>query len=191
MPTLECRFCKKQFKATRGTCCRSCRPLADRERSAAYRKKNPNAYREWYKRTHQPKPKRVLGCVACRTDFYPRGRQLRCDKCIYELSLARGRAFKRANRSKMRDYDRRWSRENSDKKKANVRRVRYRRNWLKALRRDCWQCTLCGSTKMLVVHHKDNRGRNHPSPNHSLDNLQTLCRACHINHHRKDLRRAS
>lgn len=50
----------------------------------------------------------------------------------------------------------------------------------KALKRDEYQCHICGeSEKRLCVHHIDGRGRKHPNPNHDLDNLTTLCTACH------------
>ena len=52
-----------------------------------------------------------------------------------------------------------------------------------ALERDEYRCTVCGSKEDLVVHHKDGRGRRCKKPNHSLDNLETLCRPCHMRHH--------
>ena len=39
-------------------------------------------------------------------------------------------------------------------------------------------CELCGSTKYLLVHHKD-----HNTNNNTLENLQTLCKRCHQEHH--------
>ena len=52
------------------------------------------------------------------------------------------------------------------------------------LRRDRYACTRCGSTDKLVVHHKDGKGRGYSGlTDNSLDNLQTLCRRCHLTVH--------
>jgi len=54
--------------------------------------------------------------------------------------------------------------------------------------RDGYQCTECGSKDKLIVHHKDKSGRGQKiGHNNDLSNLETLCRACHINTHRNDL----
>lgn len=52
-----------------------------------------------------------------------------------------------------------------------------------ALERDDYTCTVCGSRDNLVVHHIDGRGRGCKEPNHTLENLETLCNACHCRHH--------
>ena len=52
------------------------------------------------------------------------------------------------------------------------------------LERDGYCCTVCGSTAKLVVHHKDGRGRGRRYPDNRLENLATMCRGCHVNHHR-------
>ena len=41
-------------------------------------------------------------------------------------------------------------------------------------------CEICGSTKNVDVHHMDFNPQNN-----SLDNLQRLCRSCHLKAHRK------
>ena len=46
------------------------------------------------------------------------------------------------------------------------------------LDRDGWQCQRCGMYGRLEVHHRDGD----PGLN-TLDNLETLCRSCHIRHH--------
>jgi 5-methylcytosine-specific restriction endonuclease McrA len=60
---------------------------------------------------------------------------------------------------------------------------------LKVLERDNYTCQNCGETnrKLLVVHHKDYRGRNmssHTLMNNKLDNLITWCHDCHNKFHR-------
>jgi len=47
---------------------------------------------------------------------------------------------------------------------------------LTILARDNYQCTQCGNTKSLHIHH--NHARRHNGTNH-MDNLKTLCRDCH------------
>jgi 5-methylcytosine-specific restriction endonuclease McrA len=60
---------------------------------------------------------------------------------------------------------------------------------VKALERDSFTCQNCGETnpKLIVVHHRDYRGRNLPSKsdmNNDLANLVTLCHKCHNGIHR-------
>lgn len=50
--------------------------------------------------------------------------------------------------------------------------------------RDCHLCKNCGSGSKLVVHHIDGSGGKKNS-NNALENLVTLCRACHLAIHRK------
>lgn len=55
------------------------------------------------------------------------------------------------------------------------------------LKRDGYRCVKCGSCHQLVVHHKDGNGRGHKNPNNDIANLETLCRACHIKAHRRQI----
>lgn len=66
-------------------------------------------------------------------------------------------------------------------------------NWEAAIERDCYTCKLCNKrlypsqwtkTQLLVVHHRDGSGETE-SKNHALDNLLTLCGACHREYHTK------
>lgn len=76
-----------------------------------------------------------------------------------------------------------WSRANQEKRKqANSEyhnKIRYGGNREKCFERDGYKCVRCGSTKQLVPHHKDGSGQT-DNPNHDLDNLETLCRKCHM-----------
>ena len=58
------------------------------------------------------------------------------------------------------------------------------------LLRDGHQCVVCGSTFNLTVHHKDRSGRGEFFHNNDLDNLETVCRSCHVDEHREELERA-
>ena len=64
-------------------------------------------------------------------------------------------------------------------------KCKYDGNRLKALARDNFTCQLCGKSKKarLNVHHKDGTGQKE-DPNHSLDNLVTLCIPCHQKVHK-------
>ena len=55
------------------------------------------------------------------------------------------------------------------------------------LARDAHRCTRCPEDRLslLVVHHEDGNGRGALTPNNSIENLVTLCRACHARHHSK------
>lgn len=66
--------------------------------------------------------------------------------------------------------------------RAFAKRERLRKfdgNHRHAVERDGGMCRLCGHTARLCVHHIDGQGDTSPDPNHSLDNLITLCRFCH------------
>lgn len=58
------------------------------------------------------------------------------------------------------------------------------------LARDEQQCSRCGKTKKLVVHHKDRLGRGNKNPNNALDNLETVCRRCHLLEHKTEMQAA-
>lgn len=67
---------------------------------------------------------------------------------------------------------------------ANARKRSMKRLWgdvrQKVLERDNYCCQVCGRTKNLVVHHKDDCGNhNSANPNNDPSNLITLCRNCH------------
>lgn len=55
-----------------------------------------------------------------------------------------------------------------------------------ALCRDDYQCVNCRTQNDLTVHHTDGQGRGSKTPNNSLENLETLCRSCHIKRHIAD-----
>lgn len=59
-----------------------------------------------------------------------------------------------------------------------TRGPRWRALRLEALRRDGWQCVQCGARKRLEIDHIE-AVRNAPEKAWDLDNLQTLCAACH------------
>jgi hypothetical protein len=44
------------------------------------------------------------------------------------------------------------------------------------------KCSRCGSTKSIVVHHKNKQHKDN-----ALTNLEILCNSCHISHHHKGI----
>ena len=82
-----------------------------------------------------------------------------------------------------------WRLKNRDSNYRYLERdqIHYGGNREIALKRDDYQCTICGDKSKLTVHHKDNKGRGTENPNNSLSNLITLCRKCHMNIHRSDV----
>lgn len=76
-----------------------------------------------------------------------------------------------------------WRNANPEKwKKMNDEyhdKTRYGGNREKCFERDGYKCVNCGSTEQLIPHHKDGSGQT-DNPNHALDNLETLCRKCHM-----------
>lgn len=66
---------------------------------------------------------------------------------------------------------------------------RYGTTWstirLKALKRDSYRCTICGSSEELQVHHKKKLlSFDTIEEANQLDNLQTLCKTCHSDLHK-------
>jgi len=61
-----------------------------------------------------------------------------------------------------------------------------------ALKRDSYECVRCKARTKLAVHHKDGQGRNVPreDKNNTLENLETLCRSCHMIEHSEKIKAA-
>lgn len=61
-------------------------------------------------------------------------------------------------------------------------RLQYREIKAQALERDGYHCARCQTREQLVVHHIIPEA-DRPDLLHDLENLETLCRACHARHH--------
>lgn len=133
------------------------------------------------------------------------GKRATCKEC----HNADNRAYKKTDRGA--ELRRKWKRSECGKKNSKVYREkhadeikeftkserykishrkstdlqRFGGNRLIALKRDGNKCTLCKSSELLQVHHKDEMGRNKPRTvrNNDIDNLVTLCAKCHIEQH--------
>ena len=101
---------------------------------------------------------------------------------------------------KRRDGHGRWCCECRNRQRREARKQgkywntekRYRENVAfnglreQALTRDEHRCVMCKSEINLIIHHKDETGRSMGVVfhNNELDNLETVCRACHnVAHH--------
>lgn len=67
--------------------------------------------------------------------------------------------------------------------------MNYRDKWIKTkstvLKRDKFNCRLCGSHESLCIHHKDGSGDQayNEKANNNFTNLLTVCRKCHVKLH--------
>ena len=98
------------------------------------------------------------------------------------------------NRERIKQSKVDWWKRNEDycleKSKRNREAFHFDGNRELALQRDNYQCSRCGASEQLTVHHKDGSGRGSSTHNNDLDNLITLCRRCHAEEHREDLNKA-
>ena len=64
---------------------------------------------------------------------------------------------------------------------------RFGNNRERILKRDRYKCQLCGAKENLAVHHFDGKDARYyqGEPNHSVENLITLCTSCHATVHKQ------
>ena len=134
-----------------------------------------------------PKP-----CKVCGDMFIPHKFkieiQVYCGLVCQQKDMHKMRTEKPGYREQRREYAVKYRKVNHTEKRMKVmsqsHKVRYGGNYIPALERDNYTCTSCGETerKKLDVHHKDHSGSS-DNPNNELDNLETLCRSCHMKHH--------
>lgn len=79
-----------------------------------------------------------------------------------------------------------WRDKNKERARQKVNEChdeeRFSGNITLTLERDEYKCVMCGREDGLNVHHKDESGQS-AKPNNELDNLITLCNACHSQVH--------
>ena len=107
-------------------------------------------------------------CRRCGAEYVPTGnRQENCVACIRELDRERCTAY----------YKRTYAPKGYSQVRENNNAWRGGIGVYRKLV-ESRPCALCGSTKHLVVHHKD-----HDRSNPDVSNLVVWCRSCHSKHH--------
>jgi 5-methylcytosine-specific restriction endonuclease McrA len=124
---------------------------------------------------------RFVICLVCGTDDHPYMAKGMCSYCYLKQYNASP-----ANREKAKQHKRAWHLKNMPpEKQKQIREAKWFDSHRESvLRRDGHRCVQCGSLDNLVVHHVDQQGRGKTQVNNALENLQTLCRACHMAAHR-------
>lgn len=154
------------------------------------------AQRMWNKRHAEKYHLRVevdqRRCEQCDQLFWPSDQtpltQRFCSKLCRERSWRKHNrehytARRKAERERLRDWYRAY---NTGYKND----TRFSGNKFKVLERDNYTCQNCNyelvenptKAQELIIHHQDWSGKL-PKPNNDVDNLITLCRACHIRIH--------
>lgn len=134
----------------------------------------------------------IKNCLFCGSQFEAHKRHPSQKCCTYKCS---SKLYKRNNPDKVKEHKRRDRNRNWERiKKYHAQykdQLRFSGNRLRALERDEFTCQECGyvapyeskdRSEDVVVHHIDFSG-NSKKPNHRINNLQTLCRGCHIKLH--------
>lgn len=123
-------------------------------------------------------------CVSCFTTEKKHVGRGFCSKCYQDWYRTTPNGIER-----LRAGGRRWYDKSGGKVWSRVQREQryFSGNREDALDRDRHRCTICGSDHQLVVHHRDGNGRGSKRQNDDIANLQTLCRACHVDVHRSDI----
>lgn len=147
----------------------------------------------------------TMSCGRCGVSFEAKGRTIRCPSCrplhYREYQREFCRRERQINPEPARERNRRYAashreqlrekakRDNASPKHQQTLRQHHSNKsfgglWDVVLDRDAHQCQHCGVPKQegkrnLVVHHKDEN-----RDNNTMENLITLCRACHAAVHR-------
>jgi Fe-S-cluster-containing dehydrogenase component len=171
----KCEFCGKEFQPIRSTK-KYCSALCfDKAR--------------WLK-NH---PKEVKKCEFCGKEILTAKSYKRfcSDTCrrkkMYRENIEKHREKRKEqywkNPQEYREKTKEWRENNRDKfletTKVCHNKARYGGNRERCFERDGYKCVMCGSVKQLIPHHKDGSGQT-DNPNNALDNLETLCRKCHM-----------
>lgn len=119
----------------------------------------------------------------------PANRRGHCDECAVGVYTAmKKRHYSRHRDDILRRRRERYRRDAAVRKQIAAAATARRFNGLRdeRMKLDNFECTECGARDKLVVHHQIRReNRNQRDAQSTIDDLITLCRACHINVHRQ------
>ena len=175
----------KQQKYCSSNCTKAAWKVRNKEQSNKINQEyNAKRMRIKKKRTERLVRKTKKVCLFC-------GKELELNKHNYSTKKycsanCRNYVFALRNPDKIKQYAKKERRNHKERyKKWNAEykdKIRFGGNRRKVMQRDEFTCQDCFKgypDVKLIVHHKDR-----DKENNSLDNLVTLCRACHINEHR-------
>ena len=130
----------------------------------------------------KPWSKKADKCVVCNTT---ERRHMAKGLCVY--CYLKQHHSNPANKTKVKEQK---NKHYLDKQKPIAKEKRelryfsgYRQSVLSRDGETCCNCSKFGN----IVHHIDGNGRNSKTPNNNMNNLITLCRACHTQEHREQL----
>jgi len=128
--------------------------------------------------------KDFTSCVGCGTTERKHMAKGLCTRCY-------SAKYSSEHLDKVNSQKKKWYRENITPEMQRIKREQINFGGMReeALLRDNYKCSICGECRLskLTVHHCDGNGRGSMPPNNSIDNLQTLCRACHAALHGKNI----
>ena len=119
--------------------------------------------------------------------YSPNGHTVQCKKC----RLAKKKEWSqrppvKSKRAKQAREYRKTDKGNAETQPLNKNYFNLKRfNGLReiVLENYGYECSVCGTSKSLCVHHIDGHGRNSTTPNNTLENLTVLCVSCHMRYH--------
>lgn len=182
MNLLICNICEVEFEAKRSDtkyCSEKCRTR--KETMDRTKKKQESLKNEII----------PVSCLVCKELFTPskyKKDQIYCGSKCLNKAMGIRQSSKEGYSEQKSLYDREYRKNNPDKKREVNRRykdrIRFGGNKENVLERDGHKCVKCGEDeqKRLIIHHKDHSGSS-DNPNNDMNNLETLCRKCHMTYH--------
>ena len=120
-----------------------------------------------------------------------------CIKCKEKKKIHGGglcrHCYDVVNNERIKKTSKAWRMRNPDKVKYSFEKISLNGMRQEVSERDNFQCSMCGMSqeqhillfnKRLLIHHKDEMGRQSEKPNHEIDNLLTVCYRCHNTIHK-------
>lgn len=179
MQVKNCLVCEDPFEYKRESklyCSKKCRNRAEMDKLIE-------------KRLHTQASVKKKRCEYCDAKFQPN--KMTPDQ-PYCSAKCRVTVYRRDNREKINQWKRESNQRNKAHKNAHDSELHNQKRFggLKyiVLERDKNKCVDCGeeNLKQIIIHHKD-----FTKDNNIMENLETLCRSCHIKKHTHVLSRTN